>query len=171
MYDKLVELRNAATDQLMIRANQDAHGEALHQPRADVLPKRPRREMIDDISPIVSVTVTTENDVNHEMKLLTYANRRGRLSIELSEPNIELLTLKPKKFSASFVDPQVHQEHVTWVRYRHALTTRYYDSTAQKWSSKSMQVRKGEDGLQERVDQVAAVLEEWYRQHHSEPPQ
>eukprot|EP00959_Pyramimonas_sp_CCMP1952_P214914 4497716-Pyramimonas_sp.AAC.1 len=31
MYDKLVELRNAATDQLMARANSAAHGEAIHE--------------------------------------------------------------------------------------------------------------------------------------------
>eukprot|EP00959_Pyramimonas_sp_CCMP1952_P453305 9468021-Pyramimonas_sp.AAC.1 len=74
----------------MVRANRAAHGEAMREPQPEHLPKRPRRELIDDIQRIVTVTVKSENNVNHEVRVLTHFLNRGRLSMELTAANISL---------------------------------------------------------------------------------
>ena len=61
-----------------------------------MLAKRPRKEMLDDINKVCVVKVkTAEQPEVHEVRVLASWNPRGKLQIELTNDNLNILLLKP----------------------------------------------------------------------------
>eukprot|EP00959_Pyramimonas_sp_CCMP1952_P269323 5630241-Pyramimonas_sp.AAC.1 len=64
--------------------------------------------------------------------------------------------------------PTIMHPNVTYISYRHALTTKYFCKSDRKWKTKSMALpRGGAQDLQSKVDALAPVLQEFYQNHHT----
>eukprot|EP00959_Pyramimonas_sp_CCMP1952_P056534 1180456-Pyramimonas_sp.AAC.1 len=113
----------------------------LSAPESSPQLKRPRRELVDDIDPYVSVSVMLAGGSTRSCKVLSSAKERDILAIEMTESSLEILREVPAGDSdvvASSV--VVKQEHVRWLPCKRALRVRYCANGV--WKQKSAQVPK-----------------------------
>eukprot|EP00959_Pyramimonas_sp_CCMP1952_P121148 2532893-Pyramimonas_sp.AAC.2 len=169
MLDYIIHLRNQATDRMMRELSRKE--DPTLGPHDDVtyMPKRPKRELIDDIAPTTSVEVEVDHGGKYTVIVCTCKNLRNKLCIESTPDAIKLLTMKPAWVrSSGLPEPTFQGDVVRWYRSRHAVGVNYYDKQKATWRLKTMKVPPGED-LQSRAESMAAVLETFYAQHHTPP--
>lgn len=101
MVDELTRLRNEATEEAM-KATRAAQVVPDPLARLDgglqqMIAKRPRKEMFDDINNKVLVVKvrTEEGPENHEVRILASWNHRCKLQVEMTDDNLNLLLLTP----------------------------------------------------------------------------
>eukprot|EP00959_Pyramimonas_sp_CCMP1952_P229776 4804113-Pyramimonas_sp.AAC.1 len=177
MHDYLVKLRNKAADLLMHQADvandpladdgdSDDGGAAEHR-----VPKRPRKDCIDDIPNLITLDVVYDGGARCSIRVVPEANPRRKLRMELTKENINLLTKQPDDTSHDEFIPDLDGiEHVVWLTSRSSVQTTYYSETFGRWCTKSMKVRAGPD-MQERVTRAANSLAFFRSEHHHEPDQ
>eukprot|EP00959_Pyramimonas_sp_CCMP1952_P413028 8654932-Pyramimonas_sp.AAC.2 len=164
MVEELTRLRNHATDSLMSSADsKDILGDAVDDDGVQRL-KRSRKDLYDEIAQAVDVEVVTIRGDRVKVSVLTTANKRARLSLELTDSNMALLTTKPDNSQAPYV-PRVG-DHCEWLQHRFSVRRKYFDGA--KWRQKSMKVSQ-EGDLQSEVDKTCSVLLEYRSQYHAQP--
>ncbi|CAK0813809.1 unnamed protein product [Prorocentrum cordatum] len=176
MVDEVIKRRNEATDAAMIQADSveaDPMGDQDAVPQGGPL-KRSRKECLDQIANMVQVTTTCENGGSHAMWVLTSASHRARLSVEFLEENFEWLQKSPSAEVDEFIPelPEGSVSHmIRWLKCRHSIRCNYYDGKANRWRWKSMTVKKCQTNAetQEDANKIAAVMMEFFRQHHYSP--
>ncbi|CAK0872785.1 unnamed protein product [Prorocentrum cordatum] len=143
MLDHLTELRNSETDRLIIehqRSKMAKRESMMDTSGAEPLPKAAKREVADEVS------------------------------IELTEPNMNILLKKPKVSTVSpepVWRPQIYEEHVKWIPSRQSLRVKVYNAARGNWFIKS---KKVSEHNRSNVDEIARRLEEYYVTNHSDPP-
>jgi hypothetical protein len=163
MVDEVTRLRNLATEAMMM-----ASCSTVSDPMADTmetLPKRPRRELFDDIGKTVVVAVSTASGTC-QMRVMASCNPRAKLQFELTDTNINIFVQQPVDDTSECM-PTVHEDDVRWLQYRHGVTCRYFDGD--KYKVKTMAVARG-PGVQERATQMASVMQSFYKQHNNNEP-
>ena len=91
MYEAMVEKRNEATKAAMIKEctqNQDSDDE-VEAASANSLPKRPRKQMVDEISGILDNTIEVDG-TEHTVAVLPHWSEQAVLDLELNLENLEL---------------------------------------------------------------------------------
>ena len=156
MVNAMIQARNAAVRDAMIRNCSEAEDPSAEH----VLPKRSRQEMIDHIPEVLTATVTKADGTAVTFRCLSHWSEGGKLSIELTEDNMRLLTEKPAAVPVenAFM-PEITQPNVQWSSARRSVYCKYRSSETKKNQTKAMIVRSHEDEAvyQERVDAMAAV--------------
>eukprot|EP00959_Pyramimonas_sp_CCMP1952_P408627 8563732-Pyramimonas_sp.AAC.1 len=159
MLDCIIRLRNQATDLMMRELSRrddptlDAEQEIAH------MPKRPKRELIDDIAPTAPVEVKTAHGQTFTSVVCTSRNLRSRLCIECTPDALKLLTLTPAIVPMPpDPEPVIQGGVVRWFKSRHSVGVNYYDKNKHTWRLKTMKAPPGDD-LQSRAEAMAAVLE------------
>eukprot|EP00959_Pyramimonas_sp_CCMP1952_P330297 6916069-Pyramimonas_sp.AAC.1 len=142
MLDELTRLRNAAADAAMRRVmDADPLAEAPAGDNVDGPdPKRPRRELLDEIPSTIQIEVPTAEDATVSVNVLPTIRHNARLAIEMTGMNMQLLSAKPfvfDEYGDSWV-PEVRSALVTWVDYRDSCRVQYYDKASGKTKLKSM---------------------------------
>ena len=169
MLEHIISLRNAATELLMRALSKRDDPTLGDDPRALHMPKRPKKELIDDIAPTTVVEVEVDTGEKFQVKVCTSSTVRSRLAIECTPEALKVLAMKPKhEANASGADPEFESERVRWHRSRHSVGVNYFDKNKRAWRLKSMKVEPGAD-LDARAQAMAAVLETFYNQHHTDP--
>ena len=168
MMDYLLKLRNRAVDDAMITTC-SADADPMHDVDVQHLPKRPRREMFDEISSkIVSVKVMLLDGRHHTMRVVATVNTRAKLCIEATEENVNVLLQEPRELAEQVVVPDMTEANVRWNKTRFAVFCKYYCNQQSKYRWKFMKVPYGPD-FQERVTRMASVCQAFYTTHHTEP--
>ena len=170
MLDAIIWLRNQATNSLMSRLSLQedplAGGGASSSPEGNV-PKRPRKQMLDEIDEAVEIKVKLQDGSAHTMWVLTAASHRATLGVHLTDENLKVLAegSPSGEDGGPPVAPTVNVPFVTWVRHRSCVRTQYY--AAGKWHTKSMKVKPGPD-FHARVKKMANVCAAFRREHNCE---
>ena len=168
MIDRLIALRNTAVLDTMATTcgaqddpMQDADGSSR-------LPKRPKREMHDEIPKVVDVSVEVDGGETRSVRVLSVWCNNSRLAFEFTQDNIELLFKTPVVVE-SFT-PAIAEPNVKWYDSRHSVYCRYYDGTKNKFKVKSLKVKHSEfnEVLQERVNILARQCQQYYDDHHDQ---
>ncbi len=169
MVDHITFQRNVAVNQLMRKVEIKDEVAASSAAGPPVL-KRARREIYDDIDEWTTVQLDTESGPKF-MNVLTAAQARDKLWVELSAENMTLLNAQPASPTSEpeHVVPNVSEPHVKWIPSRQQLRIVWWDAAAQEEKSKSPTIKQGDD-FQERIDQTARELEEQYMAKHSARP-
>eukprot|EP00959_Pyramimonas_sp_CCMP1952_P402927 8443326-Pyramimonas_sp.AAC.1 len=110
MVDAIVKARNDKVDSLMTQVGRgnDPLGDAEGEEPA---PKRARKELIDDVAPIVEVTTPMADGTTVTINVLTTAHHRDKLAVELSCSVLELLAKEPAVTEVGEVRPALSSEH------------------------------------------------------------
>ena len=167
MLDHITKLRNAASDSLMLRIC-GKEADPLQDDDARNLPKRPRKDMIDEIPKYTTVKVETGDGREQRVLVRTAAGARSKLGIELSLENLQLLCCTPAvrdEDEEVKETPQIEDAHVHWMPSRGCVYARYYDKPSSNWRIKSMAVKQGQ-GFQERVDKAVKLCRDFYDANH-----
>lgn len=100
MHNHLINMRNAAVDKLMqdLAKSDDPDGDDIIAPN---IPKRAKRQMIDDIPKLVELGIQTTTGGPHAVVVASARRYDAMLSMELTEENLNLL----------HEDPQVVKNH------------------------------------------------------------
>ncbi|CAK0844788.1 unnamed protein product [Prorocentrum cordatum] len=174
MLDELIKLRNMQCGKLMseLATQNDPLLADSDSPGSGPLPKRAKKEMLDDIDQVMSVTAAVQGGAPVTVKVLASATERSKLVIELTDKAIALLASEPEQLEGQYGDdptPTVQEEHAFWVKSRSSVRSFYFDGDS--WKVKSMKVARGTCSFaefQEKVNKMAKVVEEFYLQHHVE---
>ena len=127
--------------------------------------------MIDEVADVVSVNVSDADGGQHTVRVLPTANKRAKLSVEMTSAAIDLLSMEPAlEAPPDGAPPTVPADctAVRWMKYRHAVAVHWWGKEARRWRIKSMIVKRGPN-IQERVLRMSRVLQEFWVQHHSDP--
>ena len=161
-------LRKAKELMQALCQNEDPNEE---NPRQGRMPTRPKRELIDQIDPVINVEVETKNGVQATVNVIPSWRDKGALQIELTQENMDLLLEDPPAVSAPFNPNLEDYPNVTWISARSHLRIRWWDSKHQKWRIGSQFVNLEEhDGEEENIttqqfenyDDAYELLEEIY---------
>ena len=170
MVNHIIELRNEKVKELM-KALPRAEDPNDSYASSDAATNRPRREMIDQISNVITVDVVTTTGMASSVNLLPTWREREVLAIELTEENLDLLLEDPPAGSAPW-SPEINEPDVTWLPRRRELRCQYYDSLKGRRVTKSMQVDFGhcltDEDKQEQVDKVARELQRYFDENCSD---
>ena len=170
MVNHIIELRNEKVKELM-KALPRAEDPNDNYASSDAATNRPRREMIDQISRVITVDVVTTTGMASSVNLLPTWREREVLAIELTEENLDLLLEDPPAGSAPW-SPEINEPDVTWLPRRRELRCQYYDSLKGRRVTKSMQVDFGhcltDEDKQEQVDKVARELQRYFDENCSD---
>ena len=130
--------------------------------------KRPRKQLVDDISEIIEVDVQDVYEHWHIVKVLRAADERALLYLELTDDNMNLLKTGPMPRDQQVFRPNIDDENIQWVSSRNSLRLGYFDLHSQKWKQKSMKIKYSSDysEMQDLVDKTVRVLQTFYEQHH-----
>ena len=173
MHDLMVKRRNAAIDDALM----EKFGTAEDPDAARCLPKRKRVEMTDELPNVLTAEVKTSDGHEYEFRFLKVSADHHRLSIELTNENMELLQAEPTidddtqdEASDSF-KPTITHEHVSWYGKRSQVYCNYYDAEKRKRARKSFRVVPCEDPeeFQGKVDSMAQIAADFYALNHSQP--
>ena len=174
MYDHLRRCRDRAVEKEMKRKCHEV--ELSDEQIAGVgLPKRPKRQMIDEIAEVIEIEVTLEDDSVVQVSVGSAFSEQQNLFIEYTKDNLELLLKAPKPEEvpvavAKFV-PVVAEVNVGWNKQARGVYCRYYDQASKQHKRKTMSVKlKGDAAdMQEQVNKLAKVCQLFYDEHHTDP--
>ena len=172
MLDCIVDARNKVVMDKM--ASLDATDDPNNP--GDVVPnalKKPRRQLIDDLPTVITVTVESVNGINHDIRVKTCWRESAVLSIELTENNLELLIDDPAVRKTSTFKPEVSTEYVRWLHGRQSLVLHYYDSSKDKWRQciRKVDVDRPDAEVQADVNEIVAEMLEFRSRRHNPPPE
>ena len=168
-------LRDRKAKELMqaLCQNEDPNEE---NPRQGRMPARPKRELIDQIDPVINVEVETKNGVQATVNVIPSWRDKGALQIELTQENMDLLLEDPPAVSAPF-NPKYLEDYpnVSWISARNHLRITWWDSKKKTWRIASHPVALedhvgGEVSEEEKegaVCQAAAFLQQQYEKNHN----
>lgn len=173
MFEHLRRLRNKKVEDEMKKRCNEVELADDDVPAAR-LPKRPKRQMIDEISDTVTVQVVLEDDSVVEVVVGSDFSSVASLLIEYTQTNMELLLKKPKlveEDTASSFVPEIKEVNVGRVSSLKAVYCRYWDKDSRRYKRKTMGIKlKGDAAaMQEQVDKYARVVQPFYNVHHTEP--
>ena len=164
MVNHIIELRNEKVKELM-KALPRAEDPNDNYASSDAATNRPRREMIDQISRVITVDVVTTTGMASSVNLLPTWREREVLAIELTEENLDLLLEDPPAGSAPW-SPEINEPDVIWLPRRKELRAFYFDRQKGRYCTKSMQVEfshcLNDDDKQEACDKVARELQRFF---------
>ena len=161
MFEVLLKKRNDAVRDAMIKECGVAEGSDA----AVALPKRPRKQMIDEVPKIIDVKVELESGGSQTVAVLSHWCEAGMLEIELSKESVQLLREAPASSEQAFT-PNISDLNVKWKPSTSSVYTRFYDGT--KWRQKTMRVSVTDDRelMQTRVDKIASVMQAFFNVQH-----
>ena len=99
MVNHIIELRNEKVKELM-KALPRAEDPNDNYASADAAPKHPKREMIDQISKVITVEVVSSTGFQASVNVMATWRERDVLAIELTAGNLDLLLEDPPAGSA-----------------------------------------------------------------------
>ena len=170
MLDRIVEIRNKAVMDKMelLETTDDPNNPGGVVQNAL---KKPRRELIDDLPHVITVTVQSVNGIDHEVRVKTCWRESAVLSIELTDNNLELLLDDPAVITPSTFTPELSTDLVRWVHRRQSLVLSYYDSGKDKWrqSVRKVDVDKPDAEVQDDVDVIVADMLGFRSRRHDPP--
>ena len=174
MHDLLVKRRNAAIDVALM----EKFGAAEGPDATRCLPKRKRGEMTDELPNVLTAEVKTSEGHEYDFRFLVVSADHHRLSIELTNENMELLQAEPmlddatEDDSAVSFQPTITHEHVKWNGKRSQVYCTYFDSEKRKRSRKHFPVVPcmGPEEFQGEVDRMAQIAADFYTANHVQPP-
>lgn len=172
MYEAMVERRNEAVKAAMIKECSEAQEDDTEVKAAGSLPKRPRKQMVDEISDILDITIEVADGTVHTLSVLPHWNEQAVLELELKRENLELLKKEPAESMATSFVPVISEPNVKWKQSISSVWCDWYDAKAGKWKIKTMKVTPATDTdvLQANVNKIAAVCQEFYNQHSDAAP-
>ena len=168
MLDALVLARNAACEKDMTTVHlEDEDPMAAADEQLQRRPLKQRRTLFADVkSDVITVTVQTDDNTHHHVRVLPHWHSAARLTMELTQANVELLLRTP----ASAVPhgqfrPTITLPNIGWNKSRNALFCWWYDGS--RWRNKSMIVKHHDAAqLQSVAHAVERQLSEWREAHH-----
>ena len=165
MMDHMIKLRNAAVDARMAACDKEAN-DPLHDAAAAgaVGLQRRRKEVFDDLeAETIEITPVSDGGDVHNVLVRPHWYKRAKLSLEVTQPNFELLLKKPHDLEDSF-RPAIAAEGVTWNKSRSCVWLAWFDGTESH--TKSFKVTFGEGWSnaekQAEVDSKVQELLVWY---------
>ena len=124
----------------------------------------------------VELEILSEDGRTHKINVLSAPYARSKLTIELTEANIELLRLEPGVQGQSVQEtqftPVVTQPNVKWLKSKSSLQVYYFDGETKKWMSKTQKILpigKGHDEIQAQITEAATRLQAIYDGYHVAP--
>ena len=165
MFDAIVKARSEAVEEALL----NKFGESADPSMDRSLPNRRRAEMIDEIEDVLHASVQTDDGTNHKIYVLKPATDGSKLSIELTNENVDLLLMKPKDAKVTNYVPSIGYENVKWCGARSSVYCKYYDADKTRTIRKSFPVTPSEDEsvYQERVDSMAKLCNDFYQEKHT----
>ena len=164
MVDYLMSERNEAVKRGMC---EDAEADPCLPKREIPIPRTRKERSVSLETPGNEwITIEVHGVV---VRILAVANTRASLTLELTTSMFDVLNMTPPANHVTF--PVIENEHIHWYSSRSQVWCNYYDSDTATWLRKFMSVKDAatREELQKHVDQIAPVLAEWGKQHHSEP--
>ena len=152
MVNHIIELRNKKVKELMRALPREEDPNDFYA-SSDAAPIRPRREMIDQISRVITVKVVSSTGFQASVNVMATWRERDVLTIELTAPNLDLLLEDPPAGSAPWA-PEINEPDVQWVSCRRELRTSYWDSQKGRQKTKSQQVELDQDDKQTACDKL-----------------
>ena len=173
MHDLMVKRRNAAIDVALM----EKFGAAEDPDATRCLPKRKRGEMTDELPNVLTAEVKTSEGHEYDFRFLVVSGDNHRLSIELTNENMELLQAEPmlddatEDDSAVSFQPTITHEHVKWNGKRSSVYCTYSDSEKRR-RTKNFPVVPCMDPkeFQREVDRMAQMTADFYTANHAQPP-
>ena len=173
MHDLMVKRRNAAIDVALM----EKFGAAEDPDATRCLPKRKRGEMTDELPNVLTAEVKTSEGHEYDFRFLVVSADHHRLSIELTNENMELLQAEPmlddatEDDSAVSFQPTITHEHVKWNGKRSSVYCTYSDSDKRR-RTKNFPVVPCMDPkeFQGEVDRMAQMTADFYTANHAQPP-
>ena len=164
MVNHIIELRNQQVKELL-RALPREEDPNDSYASADAAPRHPKREMVDQLSKVITVDVLTLTGIESSGNVLPTWREREVLAIELTEGNLDLLLEDPPAGSVPWA-PEINEPDVIWLPRRRELRCQHYDRLKGRHSTKSMQVEFShcltDDVKQEACDKVARELQRFF---------
>ena len=165
MLDYAINIRNTAVEVAM-RAD-----DPMQDDESAPLPKRPRKEMFDDIPKAIEIKVPRLGKPELTVKVLSCWYTRNKLVFELKVENIELFLENPPpstRGNRGDMTAHIEQPNVIWIRSRHVAQCSYFCKDQKKWRFKTMKVEEcGDEAF--AVKTTAAVCQMYYNAHHVDP--
>ena len=165
MMDHMIKLRNAAVDARMADCDKEAN-DPLHDaaPAGAVGLQRKRKEIFDDLeAETIEIAPVSDGGDVHAVLVRPHWYKRAKLSLEVTQPNFELLLKKPRDLEDSF-RPAIAAEGVTWNKSRSCVWLAWFDGAESH--TKSFKVTFGEGWSnaekQAEVDSKVQDLLVWY---------
>ena len=176
MHDLMVKRRNAAIDAALMEKFLPKFGAAEDPDATRCLPKRKRRAMADELPNVLTAEVKTSEGHEYDFRFLVVSGDNHRLSIELTNENMELLQAEPmlddatEDDSAVSFQPTITHEHVKWNGKRSSVYCTYLDSEKRR-RTKSFHVVPCMDPkeFQREVDRMAQATADFYTEN-AQPP-
>ena len=181
MLKHIVNLRNAMTEDKMrgLSSLDDANADvAIQQP----MPKRPKKQLVDEIDRILTVDVKTSEGKEAEVKVLSSWYKTAPLKMECSNENFELLLEDPcprqvRELNDQGGDPftpDISSDVCYWVPTRKAVRFKWYCGEKRDWQIKSFKVIfMKEDSDEDKQAAVDSSIDECIRfrnRMHTDPP-
>ena len=164
MLDHLMVKRDIAVVEAMIKSVADGDGDA---PDGGSLPKRPRKEMFDNIERVVTLSVQTKDNVFHDVRVLSARAKRDHLKIELVPAKLELLTKQPIDDMESEMRPDLTQfPNCKWLPQRKCTRVVYFSEKAKCMKQMHRRVAPG-DEFQTRAEEAATFLGKFREDNHN----
>ncbi|CAK0835361.1 unnamed protein product, partial [Prorocentrum cordatum] len=161
MLDAIARSRNAAVDRLTREA-----GLKKLEPQFDEgsLPKRPRKELCDEISRAVDVNVDFE--VGGGQVVAVLASAKGRYQLWIKLDSVDILGQKPRSDERDIWSPSVRMPDVKWFRAGRALMAQYFCAEKNKtaFAVRTIPSDGAREAIQERVNRTAAQLQNLHDQ-------
>ena len=169
MLDFVIDIRNKVVEDAM-RATCSAD-DPMQDDDAAPLPKRPRKEMFDDIPKIIEIKVQRVGKPELTLKVLSCWYTRNKLAFELKAENVELFMESPPQASelapGSEMRSYIKQPNVKWNRSRHAVQCSYFCKEKLCWRLKVMKVERC-DNVAYAVESMATLCQQFYNTHHKD---
>ena len=159
MVDALYQARNDAVDNAMV-ATCGEQDDPLEDNVESPMPKRRRREMVDEIEKMLELKIKSSDNVELNVKVLPDFRKQGALWVELTLECLKFLLKTPGDEHVPKFAPTIDVQGVRWWRARHCVYSRYYDSALGKWRLHSIPVPRCSDNsaLQEAATRAANSL-------------
>ena len=176
MIEKIRWARNCEVSRLMEKftngADSDAvdGGDDIDQPANGPRVYRRRRELIDDIPRVVPITVATEDETVHTVRVMSTWHGGAAVRIELTDANMNLLKQKPLMSVADFYPEDNPYPDVKYSRSQRAAFIRIREGGKVKTMRKG--VGKTATTVAELHSQFikhAKYLQEYYNDHNEQP--
>ena len=121
--------------------------------------------MIDDITPIIDISVQLGPNEFHTMKLLAAWFSRAKLVFEMTHANLEVLMKKPFNAARASDRPQLAKGVVKYLPKRKSVQCKYRCASTLKWKFRTIKLKSAMD-----LDRAVTECKQFYEQHHHALP-
>ena len=134
-----------------------------------------RKSMVDELEEVVIVPVKTAGGLL-DVAMVTNWKPNGKLEIELSEDNLNALLEEPGETRAWVPSPTARGVHYQpYGKTGHRLYGRWFDVQTPRWRYHFEPLRADvllmpREDAEAHVEQVAGMVAEWVKGHHSPAP-